>query len=45
MIARFDAEQPQVKTKELGNGKSAVYLCANGKWHEEETDVGKVKYW
>ena len=45
MTARFDAEQPQVKIKELGNGKTAVYLCANGKWREEKTDSGKVKYW
>lgn len=45
MIARFDAEQPQVKIQELSNGKTAVFLCANGEWHEEETDAGTTRYW
>lgn len=45
MIARFDEEQPQVKIQELSNGKTAVFLCANGEWHEEETDAGTTRYW
>lgn len=45
MRARFDAEQPDFKTAELGNGKTAVFLCANGEWKEEETETGVTKYW
>lgn len=45
MIARFDAEQPQVKIKELGNGKTAVFLCTDGNWYEETTDSGTYRFW
>ena len=45
MRARFDAEQPQFKTADLGNGKTAVFLCANGEWKEEDTETGTFRYW
>ena len=45
MIARFDEEQPSVKIKDIGNGKTAVFLCSDGNWYEEETDSGTYRFW
>ena len=45
MIARFDEEQPSVKIKDIGNGTTAVFLCSDGNWYEEETDSGTYRFW
>lgn len=45
MIARFDEEQPSVKVQDIGNGKTAVFLCSHGNWYEEESDSGIYRFW